>query len=222
MSAKNALNARATSPVQDTIDRSGGIVEIAHRLAPKLAERAGAGRPAGRRAAPSAPRLLRRRRGRGTRRRARRATRAAPHALRRAERASRAARAPARGGRGSPRPPLRDRVPPCPRPSTPRAPPRPPLARPAPRPRTPIGRRRGARLDARAPRDRAGGAPGRAVRTRRGRAPLPGRDRGRLTCPSIQSRTARSESRRNGTSWQRERIVSGSGPSSSATSTMVA
>ena len=36
------------------------------------------------------------------------------------------------------------------------------------------------------------------------------------------ARTARSESRRNGTSWQRERIVSGSGPRSSATSTITA
>jgi hypothetical protein len=36
------------------------------------------------------------------------------------------------------------------------------------------------------------------------------------------SRTARSESRRNGTAWQRERIVSGSGPTSSATSTITA
>src|SRR5207244_3900455 len=34
--------------------------------------------------------------------------------------------------------------------------------------------------------------------------------------------TARSESRRNGTCWQRERIVSGSEPSSSATSTITA
>ena len=35
-------------------------------------------------------------------------------------------------------------------------------------------------------------------------------------------RTAASDSRRNGTSWQRERIVSGSGPRSSATSTITA
>ena len=41
-------------------------------------------------------------------------------------------------------------------------------------------------------------------------------------CSVSHARTARSESRRNGTSWQRERIVSGSGPSSSATSTIVA
>ena len=38
----------------------------------------------------------------------------------------------------------------------------------------------------------------------------------------IHSATAARDSLRNGTSWQRERIVSGSGPSSSATSTSVA
>src|SRR2546426_522171 len=37
---------------------------------------------------------------------------------------------------------------------------------------------------------------------------------------SISSRIARSESRVNGTSWQRERIVSGNGPRSSATRMM--
>ncbi len=39
---------------------------------------------------------------------------------------------------------------------------------------------------------------------------------------STSSRTARSDRRRNGTSWQRERIVSGSGPSSFAMRTTVA
>ena len=39
---------------------------------------------------------------------------------------------------------------------------------------------------------------------------------------STSARTARSESRRNGIAWQRERIVSGSGPTSSATSTITA
>ena len=39
---------------------------------------------------------------------------------------------------------------------------------------------------------------------------------------SISVRIARSERRVNGTSWQRDRIVSGSGPRSSATRTMVA
>jgi acyl-CoA dehydrogenase len=40
MSGNSALNAPTASRAEDTIDRSGGIVEIAHRLAPKLAERA--------------------------------------------------------------------------------------------------------------------------------------------------------------------------------------
>ena len=38
----------------------------------------------------------------------------------------------------------------------------------------------------------------------------------------LSERTVRSDSRRNGTGWQRERIVSGSEPSSSATSTITA
>ena len=41
-------------------------------------------------------------------------------------------------------------------------------------------------------------------------------------CSTTQRSTAARESRRNGTSWQRERIVSGNGPSSSATRTSVA
>ena len=72
------------------------------------------------------------------------------------------------------------------------------------------------------PRGRAGARPGRAGRPRRARPPSarPGERPG--ASRSTSARIARSDSRRNGTSWQRERIVSGSGPSSSATRTTTA
>ena len=75
-------------------------------------------------------------------------------------------------------------------------------------------------------RARTAGSIRRAARSRRPAGDAGDRRRlvlGELRCrSSSQPRTARSERRRNGTSWQRERIVSGIGPSSSATSTIVA
>ena len=89
------------------------------------------------------------------------------------------------------------------------------------------GRRRARRRAARARRSRGlrveqpRGAVEPAARDARERRRLVG---GRARAPGARSTPARpaSESRRNGTSWQRDRIVSGSGPSSSATSTIVA
>ena len=74
---------------------------------------------------------------------------------------------------------------------------------------------------------RAASSSSRAARSRRPPATRASsrdlaRPRARAPAPASHASTAPRESRRNGTSWQRERIVSGSGPSSSATSTSVA
>ena len=71
-------------------------------------------------------------------------------------------------------------------------------------------------------RDRAAGRRGRGARLQAARATRPRSGSSPGARASISSRIARSESRVNGTSWQRERIVSGSGPRSSATRTMTA
>ena len=119
-----------------------------------------------------------------------------------------------------------------------------PRSRPARAPSPP--RRARPRSPSRRPRRRAARIPGRGRRRARPRARLAPPRRLRVEqpvdaveptarrparAPSPRPRTARARaprpprapspptSRRNGTSWQRERIVSGSGPSSSATST---
>ena len=164
------------------------------------------------------------RRGRGTTPRAPRATRAAPRARRRASARAHALLGLARRSGRAPRSP----------------PPRAPSPRPRARARASSSRcaaAGGSKLGSRRPSARdleQRLAPPRRLRVEQ---PLdaveppagdPG-DRRRLVLGELRrprlrppSRTARSESRRNGTSWQRERIVSGSGPSSSATSTITA
>ena len=211
------------------------LLELAPDLPDELAGTLGAGEPLQRRVLARAPRAgrsgsralwrpSRRRRGRGTRRRAPRARRAAPRARRRAARGEAAGRPRAASGRGAR---ARLRRPRAPRRRAPR-PPRGCRRRGLARARTPgRGRRLRASVEqrvaaARRPPGRAGGRRDRAGRRRRARAPSPLEARARASRASITSRTARSDSRRNGTCWQRERIVSGSGPSSSATRTITA
>ena len=209
------LNSSSARQVSRTASAAATAPSERSRLRPRADPRAGP------RAPPPLRRRRRRSRGPGTTPRGLRVQREAPPARRRMPPAGRADRPHASGDRG-----LDGRLLALLRLRTPSVRGREQHGRCFAADRTPdrgrrTARRRSAPRAATQPPDRAAGARGRAV-PRRSRKRPDFRFAALRRLAAIHSRTARSESRRKGTSWQRERIVSGSGPSSLATSTMTA